>query len=117
MLSKNIKAYRKLKGWTQEKMASEFGISRDNVASYERGLANPSLEFACKICDDIGVSLHDLLYGEILNPQIGEVTISEREKQLEEELNKAYRTIAIMTQERITDSDISIAAEDQHKKK
>lgn len=67
MLSENIKSYRKLKGWTQEKMAIEFKISRDNVASYERGLAKPSLEFACQICDDIKISLHEFLYGEVSN--------------------------------------------------
>ena len=114
MLSENIKAYRKLKGWTQEKMAVEFGLSRDNIASYERGIAKPTLEFACQICDEIAVSLHDLLYGEILNPKI-EAKRSDRMKDLEAELQKAYRTIAKMTQEKMIDdeSPLSKVAEDK----
>lgn len=114
MLNENIKRYRKFKGWTQEKLANEFGLTRDNVASYERGIANPPLEIACKICDDISVSLHDLLYGDILNPKI-ESKRSDRVIALEQELQKAYRTIALMAQKNFIepdDNELTKAAEE-----
>jgi transcriptional regulator with XRE-family HTH domain len=105
MLSQNIKAYRKLKGWTQEKLAVEFGLTRDNIASYERGLAQPSLAFACRICDDLKVSLHDFLYGEILNPKLGIDEKTSRVKELEIELAAAYKTIALMAQKQMSLDD------------
>ena len=104
MLTENLKSYRKLKGWTQEKMAAEFkefNLSRDNIASYERGIAQPSLAFACKICDDIKVSLHTFLYEEILNPKIAVTDNSNRVLELEAELTKAYKTIAQMQMEKM----------------
>lgn len=115
-LKDNLKDYRKFKGWTQERMASEFGVNRDNVASYERGLAMPSLEFACKICDDINVSLHVLLYDEILNPKVVADTTMGRIGELEEKLREAYKTIALMTQEKMkvhreSDTPLTQAAE------
>ena len=104
MLTENLKSYRKLKGWTQEKMAAEFkefNLSRDNIASYERGIEQPSLAFACKICDDIKVSLHTFLYEEILNPKIAVTDNSNRVLELEAELTKAYKTIAQMQMEKM----------------
>lgn len=122
MLNDNIKAYRKFKGWTQEKMAVEFEITRDNVASYERGLAKPSLEFACKICDDLRVSIHTLLYGEILNPKIESVSLEgSRVGDLENELVKAYDMIATLSNKKMMEilnaknqeSELSKVAEDE----
>lgn len=101
MLKENLKSYRKLKGWTQEQMAAEFSVTRDNIASYERGLANPSLEFVCKICDDTKVTLHTLLYEEIMNPKLVVDKPSERMLQLETELARAYKAIAQMQMEKM----------------
>ncbi len=42
-LSRNLKFLRKLKGLTQNKVANDLGLSRNKIASYESGIAEPKI--------------------------------------------------------------------------
>ena len=57
---------RKDKNWSQTDLARESSISREILGKYERGEATPSIDFAKRIADALGVSL-DYLVGEGLN--------------------------------------------------
>lgn len=43
IISDNLKKVRKAKGWSQEAAATQLGIKRSNLASYEEGRALPSI--------------------------------------------------------------------------
>jgi transcriptional regulator with XRE-family HTH domain len=54
---------RKEKGWSQTDLAKASSISREIIGKYERDEAVPSIEFAKRIADALGVSL-DYLAGK-----------------------------------------------------
>ena len=59
---KNLKDYRIKKGWSQEKLAREAGVSYQAVIKIERGyIKSPRLETIIKIAQALGVSLDDLI--------------------------------------------------------
>ena len=45
------------KGWTQERLAQEYGATQANISLYERGLYEPTLFTATCIACALGVSL------------------------------------------------------------
>ena len=57
-----ITTLRKQKGWSQTDLARESTISREILGKYERGEAVPSIDFAKRIADALGVTL-DFLVG------------------------------------------------------
>ncbi len=57
---------RKQKGWSQTDLANKSNVSREIIGKYERGDATPSIDFAKRIADALGVSL-DYLVGEGIN--------------------------------------------------
>ena len=59
---KNLKGYRNKKGWSQEKLAREAGVSYQTVIKIERGyIRSPRLDTILKIAKALGVSLDDLI--------------------------------------------------------
>ncbi|MFK6999648.1 helix-turn-helix domain-containing protein [Flavobacterium oreochromis] len=58
-----ITQLKKAKNLSQIALADATGISRDAISKYERGDAIPSVEYAKRIADVLGVSL-DYLAGE-----------------------------------------------------
>ncbi len=54
---------RKEKGWSQTDLAKASNISREIIGKYERSEAVPSIEFAKRIAEALGVSL-DYLAGK-----------------------------------------------------
>lgn len=56
-LSEKITKLKKLKGLSQVDLSEATGISRDAISKYERGDAMPSVEYAKRIADALGVSL------------------------------------------------------------
>ncbi|MCM8788075.1 MAG: helix-turn-helix domain-containing protein [Candidatus Omnitrophica bacterium] len=59
---KNLKKLRQQKGWSQEKLAHEAGISYQTLIKIERGyIKNPKLETLIKIAKALKVSLEDLI--------------------------------------------------------
>ena len=59
---KNLKKLRNKKGWSQEKLAREAGISYITLVKIERGcVKNPKLETLLKLAEALGVSLDKLV--------------------------------------------------------
>lgn len=52
---------RKAKGWSQEKLALESGISRSYIGDVERGERNISLVNICRIASTMGINLSHLM--------------------------------------------------------
>ena len=59
---KNLKELRKKKGWTQEKLAQEAGISFHTLIKIERGnIKSPRLETLIKLAGALDVSIDELV--------------------------------------------------------
>lgn len=62
MYLKNLVKFRKQKGWSQEKLAVESGISYNTIIKIERGgIENPKIETVIKFADALGVSIDKLV--------------------------------------------------------
>mgnify|MGYP000657403555 CR=1 FL=1 len=62
MYLKNLVELRKQKGWSQEKLAREAGISYNTLIKIERsGIENPKIETVIKLANALGVSLDELV--------------------------------------------------------
>ncbi len=59
---RNLKKLRLKKGWSQEKLAREAGISYITLVKIERGnIQNPKLQTLMKLAKALGVSLDKLV--------------------------------------------------------
>lgn len=59
-LDQNIRYLRKSKSWSQEELATKVGLNRGNIASYEKGTAEPKLCNLLKIAHVFSISMFDL---------------------------------------------------------
>lgn len=57
---RRIRAYRKLKGFTQESFSKELGVSVSILGEVERGNRLPSEDFLEKIAEALRISIDDL---------------------------------------------------------
>jgi len=58
----NLVKLRKQKGWSQERLATESGISYNTLIKLERGgIVNPKIETVIKLADALNVSLDELV--------------------------------------------------------
>lgn len=65
---KNIAKIRKQKGWSQEKLAQEAGISYNTLIKIERnGIKNPKIETVVKLADALKVSIDELIRKRCFN--------------------------------------------------
>ncbi len=64
IIGKNIKKYRKNKGYTQAQLAEIIDISTIHMSHLETGSVSMSLECLVKICDALSITPDDLLLGE-----------------------------------------------------
>ncbi len=55
-----IKEFRVRRGWTQEQLATEVGVSRETVIYLEKGKYNPSLKLAFRIAKALMSSIDEL---------------------------------------------------------
>lgn len=55
-LGARIKALRKQKGWSQERLAERVGISTQYLSNIERGKENPTLDLLLRLADSLRVS-------------------------------------------------------------
>ena len=62
MIKNKIKTYREKNGFSQEKTAVLIGVSRNALASIERGEAIPNLKIALKLSLLFNVNVEDLFY-------------------------------------------------------
>ena len=60
MLGKRIRRLRQIKGYTQERLAEESGLSVAFIGLAERGKECPSIKTASRIAEVLGVSLSEL---------------------------------------------------------
>ena len=59
---KNLAKIRKNKGWSQEKLAQEAGISYNTLIKIERrGIKNPKIETVAKLASALNVSIDELV--------------------------------------------------------
>ena len=59
---KNLKKLRQQKGWSQEKLAREAGISYQTLIKIERGyIKNPKMETLIKLAKALHVSINKLV--------------------------------------------------------
>lgn len=62
MYLKNLAKLRKQKGWSQEKLAVESGISYNTIIKIERGgIENPKIGTVTKLAEALGISLDKLV--------------------------------------------------------
>ena len=62
MYLRNLAKLRKQKGWSQEKLAVESGISYNTIIKLERGgIKNPKIETVVKLADALKVSIDELI--------------------------------------------------------
>jgi len=64
-ISSNIKYLRTERGLSQTAMAEAVGLKRGNIASYEKELAQPSIDNLVKIADFFEVDLHQIVNDEL----------------------------------------------------
>jgi transcriptional regulator with XRE-family HTH domain len=57
---RRVRAFRKLKGFTQEGLAKELGISVSVLGEVERGSRIPKEDFLVKVAGVLDISLQDL---------------------------------------------------------
>jgi transcriptional regulator with XRE-family HTH domain len=59
---KNLKKFRTEKGWSQEKLAREAGISYQTVIKIERGnIENPKIETILKLSKALNIPIDKLI--------------------------------------------------------
>lgn len=59
-LPQNIRCLRKRQRWSQEELAQRVGLNRGNIASYEKGTAEPKICNLLKISNIFQISILDL---------------------------------------------------------
>lgn len=57
---RRIRAFRKLKGYTQEGLANTLGVSVSILGEVERGNRVPTEQFVEQIADKLDISVYDL---------------------------------------------------------
>ena len=61
---KFIAKLRKDKKLTQEQLAEKMGVSINAVSKWERGLSFPDVSLLKKLCNELGISVEELINGE-----------------------------------------------------
>ncbi len=69
MLSENIKALRKQKGYSQEQLADKLNVVRQTVSKWEKGYSVPDADMLEELADIFEVQVGDLLGKEILTEE------------------------------------------------
>ncbi|MFA5287180.1 MAG: helix-turn-helix transcriptional regulator [Candidatus Omnitrophota bacterium] len=62
MLASRLKDLRKIKGWSQQKLAEKTDLSFNAITKIEQGLAkHPTLKTLIKLADAFGISIDELV--------------------------------------------------------
>ncbi|RZT13082.1 MULTISPECIES: helix-turn-helix domain-containing protein [Fictibacillus] len=59
-LGRRIRAFRKLKGYTQEQLAKDIGISVSVLGEVERGSRKPKVDLLHKIANQFCINVEEL---------------------------------------------------------
>ena len=63
-IGKFIASLRKGKNMTQEQFAQKMGVSINAVSKWERGISFPDVSLFKKICNELNISIEELINGE-----------------------------------------------------
>ena len=101
MLSENLRAMRKEKGYTQEELAIKLNVVRQTVSKWEKGLSVPDADLLAMISDVLETPVSRLL-GEKINEAADKNEIAEQLAKISEQLaiknrrsKKLWKTIGI----------------------
>lgn len=83
---RNFSYLRRKKGFTQEKIAENLGVSRSAVAKWESGASSPNIELVESIAAYFEVTLEELLHGKIA--PLSEITVEHLSAQMNELLSE-----------------------------
>ena len=62
-----LKKIRKIKKYSQQKVAMDLNISRESISYYENGKREPSISLLIEMSKYFNVSIHYLITGEEFN--------------------------------------------------
>ena len=62
VLKNNLKEVRKEKGYSQQQLADEVGVSRNTISSIETGQFSPTAKLALILCIALEMKFEDLFY-------------------------------------------------------
>ena len=62
VLKNRQREIRKAKGYSQQKLADEVGVSRNTISSIETGQFNPTAKLALILCIALDEKFEDLFY-------------------------------------------------------
>ena len=62
VLKNHLKEVRKEKGYSQQQLADEVGVSRNTISSIETGQFNPTAKLALVLCIALEKKFEDLFY-------------------------------------------------------
>lgn len=59
-IGEKIRIYRKQKGWTQQELGEEIGMSKNAIGNYEKGFRSPKKDTLFKLANAFDISIDDL---------------------------------------------------------
>lgn len=89
-MGEKILSMRKARGWSQEELAEQIGVTRQAVSRWESGAAKPDADKIIAVCDLFGVSADYLL-----RDQSAAVTHQPPEARSETELGTALQRMTL----------------------
>ena len=67
-LAKNLRKYRKARGYTQDKLSKYLNISRQAYSNYERANRDPDIGLLIRLCELYNVSMEELIIKPLTKP-------------------------------------------------
>lgn len=61
VVAKNIRQFRRDRGWSQEDLSFEAGLHRTYISGVERGKRNPTITVLAKVAGALDVSVAELV--------------------------------------------------------
>lgn len=102
MLNENIKALRKIKGFTQDELASRLNVVRQTVSKWEKGYSVPDAEMLQRIAEIFETDVSHLL-GNPIEENSNSDIVAEQLARINEQLviknrrsRKLWKTIGIV---------------------
>ena len=92
MLAENIKAIRKQRGMTQEKLATRLNVVRQTVSKWEKGLSVPDADLLKRIAEILETDVSTLL-GAPISTETNTNEIAEQLSRINEQLATKARMV------------------------
>jgi len=106
-LSQNIRFLRKKQGLSQEEFAQKVGLNRGNIASYEKGIAEPKMENLLSIAKFFNISVLRLAEEPIFELKNTGVLVEKSEIILDEILNTVENDEQMLNQVQQFDNSVN----------